>query len=170
MRVSAVGWYCDTIDDTERWSDIVTAVTHNHPEGLKGARATAVSIFLARTEHTKEEIKSIIEERYGYDLSRLVDDIRPNYQMNETCQATVPEAIICFLEGKDFEDVLRNAVSIGGDSDTIAAIAGSIAEAYYGVPDKIRTQVEGKLDSTLLGLLYRIESAKCFRKPVHTEE
>ena len=164
MRVSSVGWFCDTLEETEHWSDVVTAVTHDHPEGLKGARATAVSIFLARTGHSKDEIRKTIEERYGYDLSRTADEIRPGYTMSETCQESVPEAIICFLEGKDFEDVLRTAVSIGGDSDTIAAIAGSIAEAFYGVPDEIRAQAEKRLDAFGLWMLHIIESSPCFKK------
>ena len=114
------------------------AVTHNHPEGIKGAQATAAAIWHARQNHEKTEIKSYIESTFGYDLSRRLDDIRPVYQYNETCQGSVPEAIIAFLESTDFEDAIRNAISIGGDSDTLACITGGIAEAFYGgVPHTI---------------------------------
>ncbi|MDO4493650.1 MAG: ADP-ribosylglycohydrolase family protein [Clostridia bacterium] len=164
MRVSPVGWFCDTVEETERFADAVTAVTHNHPEGIKGARAIAVAIFLARTGHDKAEIKAVVEERCGYDLSRTTEQIRPGYHMDETCQGSVPEALICFLEGTDFEDTLRTAVSIGGDSDTIAAIAGSVAEAYYGVPENIRKETEDRLDSVLRRILREAEAFGGFRK------
>lgn len=132
MRVSPVAWYFDTLEEVEKYAEISAAVTHNHPEGIKGAKATAAAIFLARTTHSKNCIKTYIETKYGYDLNRTLDSIRPLYRMEESCQKTVPEAIIAFLESSDFEDAIRNAISIGGDSDTVAAITGSIAEAYYG--------------------------------------
>ena len=113
-------------------------VTHDHPEGIKGAEATASAIFLARTGKPKAEIKAYIEETFGYDLSRTCDQIRPNYHHVESCQETVPEAITAFLEGESFEDVIRAAVSLGGDCDTVAAIAGSIAEGFYDIPEELK--------------------------------
>jgi ADP-ribosylglycohydrolase len=112
--------------------------THNHPEGIKGAQATAVAIFMARKGKSKEQIKKAIAKSFGYDLDRTVDEIRPIYQFNESCQETVPEAIIAFLESIDFEDAIRNGISLGGDSDTLTCITGGIAEAFYGgVPQDI---------------------------------
>ena len=123
-------------------ADEVTMITHNHDEGIKGARATVHAIWLAYGGENVNRIREIITQEYGYDLSRSVDDIRPGYDFNETCQETVPEAIICALESDNFEDAVRNAVSLGGDSDTLAAIAGSVAEAIHGIPHEIRTFVE----------------------------
>jgi ADP-ribosylglycohydrolase len=149
MRVSPVGWFFDTIKMTENAAEVSAAVTHNHPEGIKGAQATAAAIFLARNKKPKEEIKSYIENKYGYNLSGTLDEIRPEYLFNESCQGTVPEAIIAFLESEDFEDAIRNAISLGGDSDTLAAITGSIAEAAYGIPDEIRMKAISLLDLPL---------------------
>ena len=132
MRVSAAGWLFDTLDKTLEMAKVTAEVTHNHPEGIKGAQATAAAIFLARTGHSKPEIKQYVEQTFGYDLNRTCDEIRPTYHHVETCQETVPEAIIAFLESVSFEDALRNAVSLGGDSDTLACITGGIAEAFYG--------------------------------------
>ena len=123
-------------------ADEVTMITHNHDEGIKGARATVHAIWLAYEGENVNRIREIIAQVYGYDLSRSVDDIRPGYSFNETCQETVPEAITCALESDNFEDAVRNAVSLGGDSDTLAAIAGSIAEAVHGIPPDIRAFVE----------------------------
>ena len=120
-------------------------VTHNHPEGIKGAQATAAVIFLARTGHSKPEIKQYVEQTFGYDLNRTCDEIRPTYHHVETCQETVPEAIIAFLESVSFEDALRNAVSLGGDSDTLACITGGIAEAFYGMPHELRDETLKRL-------------------------
>ena len=131
MRTSAVGWMFDTLEETERVAKIQAAVTHNHPEGIKGAQATSVAIFLARTGKSKEEIKRYIEAKYGYNLSQTCDEIRPDYTFDVSCQGTVPQAIIAFLESKDFESCVRLGVSLGGDSDTLTCIAGGIAEAYY---------------------------------------
>ncbi|MBO4627658.1 MAG: ADP-ribosylglycohydrolase family protein [Lachnospiraceae bacterium] len=136
MRVSSIGWLFPSLERTRevaRWS---AEVTHNHPEGVKGAEAVASIIFLARTGlcETKEQIKDFVVEEFGYDLSRTCDEIRPSYHHVESCQETVPEAITAFLEGVDFEDVVRTAVSLGGDTDTVGAIAGSMAEAFYGIP------------------------------------
>ena len=119
--------------------------THNHPEGIKGAQATAAVIFLARTGHSKPEIKQYVEQTFGYDLNRTCDEIRPTYHHVETCQKTVPEAIIAFLESVSFEDALRNAVSLGGDSDTLACITGGIAEAFYGMPQELRDETLKRL-------------------------
>lgn len=149
MRVSPCGWTCKTLEETERVAEISAAVTHNHPEGIKGAQATAAAIFLARAGSNKDSIKAYIEGEYGYDLSRTLDEIRPVYRFNESCQETVPEAIIAFLESTDFEDAIRNAISLGGDSDTLAAITGSIAEAAYGIPESIANMALGYLDQPL---------------------
>lgn len=131
MRVAAVGWMFDTLWQTENAAEISANITHNHPEGVKGAQATAAAIFMGRTGSSKEEIRDYIEKTYGYDLHRTCDDIRPYYTFDGSCQGTVPEAIIAFLDSKDFEDAIRLAVSLGGDSDTLACITGGIAEAYY---------------------------------------
>jgi len=138
MRVSPVGFAFDSLDRVLLEAKRSAEVTHNHPEGIKGAQAVATSIFLARTGKDKLEIKSYIQSTFGYDLERTLEQIRPTYKFDVSCQGSVPEAIIAFLESQDFEDAIRNAVSIGGDSDTIACITGGIAQAFYGgVPDHI---------------------------------
>lgn len=138
MRVSAVGWFYDTLEETEFWAKKSAEITHNHPEGIKGAQATAAAIYMARTGSTKEDIREYIVSRYGYDLSRTCDEIRPTYRFNATCQETVPQAIVAFLESTDFESCIRLGVSLGGDTDTLCAIAGAIAEAFYGsIPEQI---------------------------------
>ncbi len=149
MRVSPVAWFFDTLPEVERYAEASAAVTHNHPEGIRGAQATAAAIFLAREGKNKDEIKDYIESKYGYDLNRTLDEIRPCYRFSGSCQGTVPEAIIAFLESVDFEDAIRNAISIGGDSDTLAAITGSIAEAAYGIPEEIREKALAVLDEHL---------------------
>lgn len=131
MRISPVGDYFTCLEDALQYSDMVTGVTHNHPEGLKGARAVVEAMSLARKGARKEEIKSKMERIYGYDLSTGCDAIRAHNQFDETCQVTVPQAIVAFLESRDFEDAIRLAVSLGGDSDTIAAITGGLAEVFY---------------------------------------
>ncbi|MCF0147569.1 MAG: ADP-ribosylglycohydrolase family protein [Clostridium sp.] len=150
MRVSSIAWAFNELSKVEEYAEISASVTHNHPEGIRGAKATAACIFLARSGKSKEEIKSYIESEYGYNLSRELSEIRENYYFNETCQETVPEAIIAFLESLDFEDAIRNAISLGGDSDTLAAITGSIAEGFYGVPEEIINKALSKLDNQLL--------------------
>ena len=145
MRVAAAGWLFDTLDKTLEMAKVTAEVTHNHPEGIKGAQATAAVIFLARTGHSKPEIKQYVEQSFGYDLNRTCDEIRPTYHHVETCQETVPEAIIAFLESVSFEDALRNAVSLGGDSDTLACITGGIAEAFYGMPQELRDETLKRL-------------------------
>jgi ADP-ribosyl-[dinitrogen reductase] hydrolase len=137
MRVSPAGFLGETLEETLAMARAVTEVTHNHPEGLKGAAATAHAIFLATNGEGPGDIRAAISKTYGYDLSRTVDGIRPAYRFNETCQQTVPEALICALDATSYEDAIRNAVSIGGDSDTVAAIAGGVAEALFGVPDAL---------------------------------
>ena len=137
MRIAACGWAGNSLEEMKRLSYAVTAVTHDHPEGIKGAEATACAIFLARTGSSKDEIRSFIEENY-YKLDFTLDEIRPTYEFNETCQKTVPQAIEAFLESESFEDAIRSAISVGGDSDTLAAITGSIAEAFYGIPRDLR--------------------------------
>lgn len=155
MRVSPVAWMFDTLEEVESYAEISASVTHNHPEGIKGAQATAASIFLARKGKTKQEIKVYVENTYGYNLSRALDEIRRNYTFNESCQETAPEAIIAFLGSVDFEDAIRNAVSLGGDSDTLAAITGSIAEAAYGIPKEISNHALSLLDDVLLDVYKR---------------
>ena len=149
MRVSPVAWYFDNLDTVEKFAEITARVSHNHPEGIKGAQATAAAVFMARTGSTKDEIKAYITNKYNYDLTRTLDDIRPNYEFDVSCQKSVPEAIIAFLEASDFEDSIRNAISIGGDSDTIAAITGAIAQGMWGVPERIEKLIRPKLDEFL---------------------
>ena len=157
MRVSSVGWLFDDLDTVRRMARLSAEVTHNHPEGIKGAEATAAAIFLARTGSTKAEIKAYIEENVDYDLSRTCDEIRPDYYHVESCQETVPEAITAFLEGESFEDVIRTAVSLGGDCDTLTCIAGSMAEAFYGVPVELKAECRSRLPQDLLEVLDRFE-------------
>ncbi len=163
MRVSGCGWAGSSLEEVQRLSKIVTAVTHNHPEGLKGAEATAVAVYLARTGSSREEIRSYLQEHY-YALDFTLDAIRPTYHFDVSCQGSVPQALEAFLESTSFEDALRNAISIGGDSDTIGAIAGSVAEAYYGVPVKLREQALSYLDVPMVQLLQRFEERFAGRK------
>lgn len=149
MRVSAVGWLYDSLEKTRVVAKATANVTHNHPEGIKGAEATASAIFMARNGSSKEEIKKYIENEFHYDLNRTLDEIRPSFHMHETCQKTVPEAIIAFLEAKDFEDAIRNAVSLGGDTDTLGAITGSIAEAYFGIPEALRSECRNRINKDM---------------------
>ena len=137
MRVSPVGYYAQTLDEALALAQISAEVTHNHPEGIKGAQATAAAIFLARKGKEKWGIREYIEKTFHYDLSRTLEEIRPSFTFDETCQRTVPEAITCFMEGKDYEDVVRLSVALAGDADTIAAIAGSISSAVDEVPNAI---------------------------------
>ena len=181
MRVSPCAWTldCGFFARTGMWPDrdkvkLSAEVTHNHPEGVKGALATADAIFLCRyyfggycgdyetpisdnPAECRKRIKEYLENEYGYDLSRTLDEIRPSYRFDETCQGTVPQAIIAFLESTDFEDAIRNAISLGGDSDTLAAITGSIAEAAYGIPDWIKEKAYSYLDAPLKDVLRRWE-------------
>ena len=179
MRVSPCAWVMEATTDelpseVKRLAQLSSEVTHNHPEGIKGAMATADAIYMCRyffggyasdkgklnsvnPEEIKRRIKEHIEKEYGYDLSKTLDEIRPTYRFNETCQDTVPQAIVAFLESTDFEDAIRNAISLGGDSDTLAAITGSIAEAAYGIPEWITNKVYTYLDEPLKDVLRRWE-------------
>jgi len=158
MRVSSVGRLFDDLKTTERMARLSAEVSHNHPEGIKGAQATAAAIYMARTGSTKAEIKSYIESSYHYDLSRTCDEIRPTYHHVASCQETVPEAITAFLEGDSFEDVIRTAVSLGGDCDTLTCIAGSMAEAFYGVPEELKSICRQYLPADLLAVLIAFEN------------
>jgi len=150
MRISPAGFAYETLEVTLKKSESFTSITHDHPEGIKGGCATAAAIFLARTGQSKPEIKAFIESNYGYNLDRTLDEIRPTYHFDVSCQGTVPEAIIAFLESKDFEDAIRKAISLGGDSDTLACITGGIAQAFYGgVPDWIMEKAYSILDEPL---------------------
>lgn len=155
MRVSSVGWLFNTMEETRRHARLSAEVTHNHPEGIKGAEATASAIFLARTGASKEEIRGYVTKEFGYDLSRTCDEIRPFYHHVESCQETVPEAVIAFLEGNDFEDVIRTAVSLGGDCDTLTCIAAGIAEAYYGISDQLKEECRKRLPDDMRKVLDR---------------
>lgn len=157
MRVSSAGWMYDTIGETRRVAVLTAEVSHNHPEGIKGAEAIASAIFLARSGADKKEIKWYMIDEFDYDLSRTCDEIRPDYRHVESCQETVPEAITAFLEGDSFEDVIRTAVSLGGDCDTLTCIAGSIAEAFYGVPGELRKECRDRLDGGMKKVLARFE-------------
>ncbi len=172
MRVSPVAWAFDSQDDVLREAARTAECTHNHPEGIKGAQATALAVFLARNGKDKESIRRHISELFGYDLARTIDEIRPGYSFDVTCQGSVPEAIIAFLDSHSYEDALRSAVSLGGDSDTQACIAGAVAEAHYkDIPTEFLRQIrthltEGLWDTTVRfyrrhgvpAILERIES------------
>ena len=154
MRVSPVGWAFDTLEATLEAAKQSAEITHNHPEGIKGAQATAACIYLARTGKSKEYIKEYVEATFGYNLSRTCDDIRPTYQFDGSCQGTVPESIIAFLDSTDYESAIRLTVSLGGDSDTMGAITGAIAEAYYGgVPEHIKVEVLKRLPDELIDVM-----------------
>lgn len=157
MRASAAGWLYDDFEETWKKARLTAEVTHNHPEGIKGAECVAVVIWLARNGKSKDEIRKIVEDTFGYDLSRTCDEIRPGYCHKESCQETVPEAVTAFLEGKDFEDVIRTAVSLGGDCDTLTCIAGSMAEAFYGVPDELKTECRRRISPEMEDVLVRFD-------------
>lgn len=157
MRVSPVGFVAKSLDQAISLSKKVTEVTYNHPEGIKGAEATAVAIYLARNGYNINDIKNYIDKHY-YKMNFTLDEIRDTYKFNETCQDTVPQAIMAFLESTSFEDAIRNAISIGGDSDTLAAITGGIAEACYGIPKEIRNKALTYLDRRLLNILLDFEN------------
>jgi ADP-ribosylglycohydrolase len=156
MRVSPVGFAFESIDTVMDQARRTAMVSHNHPEGIKGAQATALAVFLARKGEDKTCIRKQIEKWFAYDLSRCLDEIRPGYTFNVTSQGSVPESIIAFLDSQDFESAVKNAVSLGGDADTMACIAGAIAQAYYkAVPDEIIAQVRQKLPPVLLAVVDR---------------
>ena len=151
MRVSAVAWAASTLEEALELAKVVTAVTHDHPEGIRGAQATTAAIFMARQGKSKDEIRKYIHYCY-YRLNFTIAELRPTYKFNSSCMGSVPQAIEAFLESSDFENAIRLAVSLGGDSDTIAAITGSIAEAFYGVPSEIEKKAISYLDSNLAKL------------------
>ncbi len=153
MRVSPVGWLYDTLERTRKVARWTAEVTHNHPEGIKGAESTASAIYLARNNASKEEIKQYIIDEFGYDLSRSLDDIRPTYYHVEDCMHTMPEAFECFLESESYEDCIRNVMYIGGDTDTLGAIAGAIAEAFWGVPIPIAAEAKEFLPADIKAVL-----------------
>lgn len=163
MRVSAVGWLFDTLEETERVAEISASITHNHPEGIKGAQATAAAIFMARNGKNKEEIRDYVSQKYNYDLNRTCDEIRPGYGFEVSCQKSVPESIIAFLDSKDYESTIRLAVSLGGDSDTQACIAGGIAEAFYGMPDEIITNMANYLRLDYKANIIRLAEESAYR-------
>ncbi len=153
MRVSSVAWLYQDLAAVRHAARLSACVSHDHPEGIKGAEATASAIFLARTGHSKNDIRRYIETEFQYSLDRTCEEIRPTYTHVESCQQTVPEAITAFLEGDSFEDVIRTAVSLGGDCDTLTAIAGSIAEGFYGVPEELAAECRRRLPEDLLAIL-----------------
>ena len=157
MRVSACAWVDNFLPVVVSLAADTAAVTHNHPEGIRGAQATAEAVYLARAGYSKDEIREQITIDYGYDLTATCDQIRPKYYFNETCQNTVPQAIIAFLESNSFEDCIRLGISLGGDSDTLCAIAGAIAEAFYGVPEYLIAECRAKLPADLRAVIDRFE-------------
>ena len=163
MRVSAAGWLFDDLETTRHMAALTAEVSHNHPEGIKGAESTAAAIYLARTGSSKDEIKDYIIREFGYDLTRTCAELRKTNRHNETCQVTMPLVFAAFLESTDFEDAVRNAVSLGGDTDTIACITGSIAEAFYGVPEEIAAEGRKRLPADLLEVLELFHAENKFR-------
>ena len=169
MRVSSAGWLYETMEETRHAARLTAEVTHNHPEGIKGAEATASAIFLARNGSSKEEIKEYITTEFGYDLSRTCDEIRPGHHHDETCQKTIPEAVTAFLEGSSFEDVIRTAVSLGGDCDTLACIAGGIADAFYGISIALEAECMSRLPDDMNQVIERFNTARG-RAPLAAKE
>ena len=167
MRCSANGWMFDTLEETERVAGLSAAITHNHPEGIKGAQSTAAAIFMARNGSSKEEIRNYISTKYDYNLNRTCDQIRPVYRWESSCQGTVPEAMVAFLDSTDFESAIRLAVSLGGDSDTLACITGGIAEAYYkAIPDDIALAIWQLLPDEFKTILRSMDARTTYRLPV----
>lgn len=157
MRVSPVGLYAETLDEALELAKRTAEVSHNHPEGIKGAQAVAAAVWMAWRKHTKDEIRNYLTDKFHYNLARTVDEIHPTYQWDVSCQGSVPESIICFLEGKDFVDAVRLAVSLGGDADTMACIAGSIAACIYPIPENITLECGKRLTPDLLRLMRDFE-------------
>ena len=165
MRVSAAGWLYDSLERTREVARTTAEVSHNHPEGIKGADAVATAIYMARTGSTKEEIKDYVEREFDYDLSKTCDEIRPTYHHVESCQETVPPAFAAFLEGDSFEDVVRLAISLGGDCDTLTDIAGAMGEAMYGVSDDIKEKALSYLPDDLVAVYNRFELVRKASRP-----
>ena len=157
MRVSPVALYAHNLNEALELAYITAAVSHNHPKGIKGAQATAAAIYMARNGYTKTQIRELISVMFGYYLYRTIDEIRPIYEWNDICQQSVPESIIAFLDGNDFEDVVRLAVSLGGDADTLGAISGSIAACMYPIPEWIAKECEKRLTPDLLKIMKDFE-------------
>ena len=166
MRCSANGWMFDTLEETERVAGLSAAITHNHPEGIKGAQSTAAAIFMARNGKSKDEIKEYISTKYGYNLNRTCDEIRAVYDWDSSCQGTVPEAMVAFLDSTDFESAIRLAVSLGGDSDTLACITGGIAEAFYkNIPDSIALKIWELIPEDFKAIFRAMETQTSYRLP-----
>jgi ADP-ribosylglycohydrolase len=166
MRCSANGWMFDTLEETERVAGLSAAITHNHPEGIKGAQSKAAAIFMARNGKSKEEIKNYISTKYGYNLNRTCDKIRPVYDWDSSCQGTVPEAMVAFLDSTDFESAIRLAVSLGGDSDTLACITGGIAEAFYKtIPESIALKIWELIPEDFKAIFRAMETQTTYRLP-----
>ena len=166
MRCSANGWMFDTLEETERLAGLSAAITHSHPEGIKGAQSTAAAIFMARNGKSKEEIRNYISTKYGYNLNRTCDEIRPVYDWDSSCQGTVPEAMVAFFDSTDFESAIRLAVSLGGDSDTLACITGGIAEAFYKkIPDDIALKIWSLIPDDFKAILKEMEQRSEYRLP-----
>lgn len=163
MRVSSTAWLYHTMEEVRHAARLSAVVTHNHPEGIKGAEATASAIFLGRTGHSKEEIRQYMQEEFQYDLSRTCDEIRPAYRHVESCMETAPQAITAFLESGDYEETIRTAISLGGDTDTLAAIAGSIAEGYFGVPGVLKRECYRRIPPDMQEVLQRFEETMMLR-------
>ena len=167
MRCSANGWMFDSLEETERVAGLSAAITHSHPEGIKGAQSTAAAIFLARNGKSKEEIKEYISTKYGYNLNRTCDEIRPVYDWDSSCQGTVPEAMVAFFDSTDFESAIRLAVSLGGDSDTLACITGGIAEAFYkDIPDNIALKIWSLIPENFKVIFRKMEMRTSYHLPV----
>ena len=159
MRCSSVGWLLDDEESVLEEAKKSAEITHNHPEGIKGAQSVALGVFMGRNGSSKKEIKEKLEDLFGYDLSQKLEQIRPSYTFDSTCQGSVPQAIIAFLESTDFEDAIRNAISLGGDADTQACITGSLAEAYYkSIPAEIASFVRWRIEDDLLAVLDQFHS------------
>ena len=166
MRCSANGWMFDTLEETERVAGLSAAITHSHPEGIKGAQSTSAAIFMARHGASKEEIRNYITTRYGYNLNRTCDEIRPIYDWDSSCQGTVPEAMVAFFDSADFESAIRLAISLGGDSDTLACITGGIAEAFYQkIPNGITLKIWQLLPDDFKVILKEMEQRSSYRLP-----
>ena len=159
MRVSSVGWLYKTLEETRRIARLTAEISHNHPEGIKGAEATAAAIWMARNGMSKYKIADYLVTEFDYDLSKTCDELRPLHKHVESCQDSMPKALAAFFEGNDYEDVIRNAISLGGDTDTIACIAGSIAEAFYGVPQEIIDEAKkwNLIPADMIGVLDRFD-------------
>lgn len=159
MRVSPAAWLADDLAHCWRIAGDSAAVSHDHAEGMRGARATAVAVRLMLEGGSKDQLRDVVTAKFGYDLDRRLDDIRPTYDFRVSCQHSAPESLICFLEADSYEDAIRNAISLGGDADTMAAIAGSVAEAHFGIPDRLRRQADRFLTKQVKGTLDRFTKA-----------